>query len=105
MIVLDKGEVTSGGIARSRKKSLVKCLNLMDDFLQKRGKSINDYILNVGFGYDVEEGKNFYQKVVEHVKELGYEGEVQLTQIGATIAVHTGPGAIGVGVVPKYDRN
>lgn len=103
LIILDKGEVTTGGIARSRKKSLVKVLALMKDYFTKEGHSINDYVLNVGMGYDEEEGKAFYQKVVELAKELGYKDEILLYQIGATIAVHTGPGALGMGFVPKYD--
>lgn len=101
LIVLDKGEVTSGGIARSRKKSVAKVIDMMTDFFTKGGHKINDYKINVGFGYDEEEGKAFLEKVKQKAKELGYEEEIPLLQIGATIAVHTGPGALGIGVVPK----
>lgn len=101
LIILDKGEVTSGGIARSRKKSMLKVLDLMKDFFTKKGNSINDFVINVGYGYDIGEGKEFHKKVLELAKELGYTGEIPIVQIGATIAVHTGPHAIGVGVVQK----
>jgi DegV family protein with EDD domain len=104
LIILDKGEVTSGGIARSRKKSIMKVLDLMTDFFTKGGHEINDFVINVGYGYDKNEGMEFYQKVAALAKELGYQDEVTTIQIGATIAVHTGPGAIGIGLVPKYDR-
>ncbi|MEE1312568.1 MAG: DegV family protein [Lachnospiraceae bacterium] len=103
LIILDKGEVTSGGIARSRKKSMTKVIDMMADYFTKEGKNINDFVLNVGFGYDEEEGKIFLEKVKEKAQELGYQEEIPLMQIGATIAVHTGPGALGIGVVPKYN--
>lgn len=103
LIILDKGEVTSGGIARSRKKSMTKVIDMMADYFTKEGKNINDFVLNVGFGYDEEEGKIFLEKVKEKAQELGYQEEILLMQIGATIAVHTGPGALGIGVVPKYN--
>ena len=55
----------------------------------------------VGFGYDEAEGRDFYQTVSER---FGAEcGEVKLVQIGATIAVHTGPYAIGIGCVKRYE--
>lgn len=101
LIILDKGEVTSGGIARSRKKSLAKVLDLMKDFFTKKGNMVGDYVINVGCGYDVAEGKAFHQKVEALARELGYTEDIPLIQIGATIAVHTGPHAIGVGVVKK----
>ena len=36
--------------------------------------------------------------------EFGAVDECLLFQIGATICVHTGPYAIGVGLIKKYDR-
>jgi DegV family protein with EDD domain len=104
LIILDRGEVTSGGIARSRKKSMAKVLDLMKEFFTKGGHEVNDFVINVGYGYDETEGKAFWQKVVKLAAELGYQDEIPTVQIGATIAVHTGPGAIGVGLVPKYDK-
>jgi len=101
LIVLDQGEVTSGGIARSRKKSLLKALDMMKDFFTKKGNAINDYVINVGYGYDEAEGHDFHEKVRALAKELGYQYEIPVLQIGATIAVHTGPHAIGIGVVRR----
>lgn len=103
LIILNHGEINSGGIARSRKKSMAKVLDIMRDFFTKENHVINDYVVNVGYGYDVDEGKTFHEKVVNLAKELGYQDEIPCMQIGATIAVHTGPGAIGVGLTPKYN--
>lgn len=103
LIILNKGEINSAGIARSRKKSMAKVLDIMRDFFTKEGHEINHFVINVGYGYNIEEGKSFHQKVVSLASELGYQDEISCMQIGATIAVHTGPGAIGIGVVPKYN--
>lgn len=103
LIILDQGEVTSGGIARSRKKSIAKTMDMMVDYFTKGGHKINDYVINVGFGYDEAEGKAFLETVKEKAQELGYQDEISMLQIGATIAVHTGPGALGIGVIPKYN--
>ena len=103
LIILNDGEVTSGGIARSRKKAIGKTIDMMKDYFKKGGRDVNDYVINIGVGYDLKEGEVFRQKVEEGARELGYKGEIPVLQIGATIAVHTGPTALGIGVLPKYN--
>ena len=39
----------------------------------------------------------------EMIREMGGEEESRIVQIGATICVHTGPYALGVGVMKKYE--
>ena len=41
--------------------------------------------------------------VDEVLKEMGVEGGADLVQIGATICVHTGPYAIGIGFVKRFE--
>jgi len=57
---------------------------------------------NVYRQFDIEEGKNFYEEVKKRF-EKRICGEVKLVQIGATIAVHTGPFAIGIGCIKRYE--
>ena len=104
MIILVNGECTTGGVVRSRKKSLKKAVDLMKEHIKANNLDINDFIINMGFGYDEAEADKFIVTLKEEVAALGYTGEVEKIQIGATIAVHTGPEALGIGFVPKYDR-
>ncbi len=103
MIVLVNGECTTGGVVRSRKKSMKKAIDLMKDHISKNGLNIKDYNINVGYGYDIAEGAKFAEAVKKEAQALGYTGDVPTVQIGATIAVHTGPEALGIGFVPKYE--
>ncbi|MCQ2492791.1 MAG: DegV family protein [Lachnospiraceae bacterium] len=103
MIVLVNGECTTGGVVRSRKKSMKKAIDLMKDHINKNNLNVDDFVLNVGYGYDVAEGQKFADMVKKEAQALGYTGDVPTIQIGATIAVHTGPEALGIGFVPKYE--
>ena len=101
IIQLYEGELQAAGIVRSRKKSLQKFLEDAKKFLAD--KNINDYRICTGLGYDKEEHAAFHAQVVEEMKALGFEGEVESYQIGCTIGVHTGPSAIGIAVIKKFD--
>ena len=82
LITLEGGSIDSSGIARSRKKSMAKTI--------------------VGYGYDMQEGIQYKKQVDEALKEMGVEKGADLVQIGATICVHTGPYAIGIGLVKRF---
>ena len=101
MITLKGGAIESSGLARSRKKSKAKCIELLREYFDENGSSPDDYVYAVGFGYDKEEGEAFKEEVDEVLKELGTSEKAKLVQIGATICVHTGPYAIGIGLVKK----
>ena len=64
---------------------------------------LGDYIFSEGFGYDEEVGYQFKTMIDEMLREMGGEEESRIVQIGATICVHTGPYALGVGVMKKYE--
>ena len=91
------------GIGRSRKKTVAKTIALMDDYFKETGDAMEDYSFRVGFGYDIEEGKEYYNTVANHIYGESHVDQVGICQIGATIAVHTGPYAIGIGCVKKYE--
>lgn len=103
IIVLEDGEISSSGIGRSRKKTLQKTIEVLKKYFKEKGEKISEYDFCVGYGYDIEEGKKYYQCVKEQLEELCSSVKVVCAQIGATIAVHTGPLAIGVGCIRRYE--
>lgn len=102
VITLKKGEIYPSGIGRGRKRSTDKAKALLLDYLKDSGMDIDCFSLSVGYGYDVEEGKEYRDSVIEMLRSHGYEiSEIPVYQIGATIAVHTGPYPLGIGVIEK----
>lgn len=102
MITLKDGEIESSGVARSRKKSMLKVIDIMKNHFENSGENPKDYYYYVGFGYDEEEGKEFQKLVDAQLSEMGVTETSSLMQIGATICVHTGPYALGIGLMKKY---
>lgn len=102
MITLRDGEIESSGVARSRKKSMHKVIEIMKNHFENSGENPQDYHYFVGFGYDEEEGREFQELVDAELAEMGVTDGSSLMQIGATICVHTGPYALGIGLMKKY---
>lgn len=100
LITLRSGEIFPSGVARSRRTSMDKVLELLKNYLQETGKPLERYSLCVGYGYDCAEGEAFCREVMQAVG-LSDETLVPARQIGATIAVHTGPYPIGVAIIEK----
>lgn len=98
IITLREGEIHPSGIARGRKLSREKVLETVCRYTEKLNPE--KLCMAVGFGYSREEGEIFR---AELLRRLGWEGrfELPLRQIGATIAVHTGPHPLGVGILEK----
>ena len=104
MIQFKEGEIFSGGVARGRQKSFEKALDQLLGYLTERNADPDDYRIIVGYGYDEEEGKRLWMqaRAALRAKYPGSACDVELLQIGATIAVHTGPYPLGLGVVRRY---
>lgn len=104
MIHFKEGEIFSGGVARGRQKSFEKALDQLLGYLTERNADPDDYRIIVGYGYDEEEGKRLWMqaRAALRAKYPGSACDVGLLQIGATIAVHTGPYPLGLGVVRRY---
>lgn len=100
LIVLRDGEIFSNGFALSRKRAIVKIREMFNDHFQKIGEKMSDYKIAVGYGYNIDEARDFKDKLVE---QYNLE-DVDFEQIGATISVHTGPHPIGIGLIKKYDK-
>lgn len=104
LITLKEGEIFPSGLARSRRRSLEAVINLLDNHvksLQAAGENLADYVVDVGYGYDISEAEAFLAEIKERFRGVLDVDRIQLYQIGATIAVHTGPYPLGVGFLKK----
>lgn len=99
IIILKDGEIGLGGIGRNRNKLKNTIIEITNKYLTENGK--DNFIVSTGYGYDAEEGKAF-MKAVEEGLDVKLNEETNV-EIGAVTAVHTGPHAIGIGVIQKYE--
>ena len=104
IITLKEGEIFPSGVAIGRGKSLRRVIHSTLAYLEKMAAKLDDYLLIVGYGYDLLEAKSFQKALWEQLKSLGRTAEIPLGRIGATIAVHTGPHPLGVGIVKQFDK-
>ena len=103
-LILEKeGEIFSEGITRSRKKSLLKVKNLAKEHFAKINESPADYSITIGYGHNLEEAEAFREELLAELGGGLTVDDIPLRRIGATIAVHTGPEALGVCVLRRYD--
>lgn len=104
LITLKEGEIFPSGITRSRAKAQAKLISQVQDYVSSLKAVIHNFALAVGYGYDIEEAKVFKKNLAEALRDSnGKAPEILLEQIGATIAVHTGPYPLGVGIILHYD--
>lgn len=103
LITLSGGSIDSSGLARSRKKSMLKTIGLLKAYFKENGEDPGNYVYAAGFGYDRQEGEEYKELLDAALYEMGVKEGADLVQIGATICVHTGPYAIGVGLVKKFE--
>ena len=102
VIALKNGEIYPSGIGRSRKKTTEKALELLLDYIGSSKMSPDCFSIAVGFGYDIEEGKEYRDHALEVLHSRGFDiKEIPTYQIGATIGVHTGPYPLGFGIIEK----
>ena len=103
IITLKHGEISAESVSRGRNKSLLKVLDVLHRHFEASGENPDDYQFSIGYGYDAEEGKKYLNMFKERMKKYASVKNTLLVQIGATIAVHTGPHAIGVGIMKKFN--
>lgn len=105
VITLKQGEIFPSGADRGRKRTTKKALELLLAYLRENrehGLGVERYSIAVGYGYDIEEGAAFRDHALDTLQKKGYDiEEIPLYQIGATIAVHTGPYPLGFGIIEK----
>ena len=103
-LILEKeGEIFSEGVTRSRKKSLIKVKNLSKEHFAKINESPRDYSITIGYGHNYAEAEAFRDELIAELDCGLTREDIPLRRIGATIAVHTGPEALGVCVLRRYD--
>ena len=103
IITLQEGELFNGGIARGRKKAISKAITNLISYFKENQLDPNDYLLNVGYGYDQEEVGMVMEKLKSAILEEypDFHQDITTFQIGATIAVHTGPYPLGITILKK----
>ncbi|MDE5714875.1 MAG: DegV family protein [Anaeroplasmataceae bacterium] len=99
LIIAKDGEIHSGGIALSRKRAIMKIFDKFAGIVKKYNLNLDDYLIEVGYGYSLEEGKDLAAKF----EEIFHKKIEMIEQIGATISVHTGPYPLGIAFIKKYD--
>lgn len=103
VITLKEGEIFPSGLGRSRKGTLSKSTDLLLAYLKENGGP-EKFSMCIGYGYDKAEAEEFRKTTVERLNGEGFAVTAEdfpLFQIGATIAVHTGPHPLGYGIVEK----
>lgn len=99
IIILRDGEIALGGVGRNRNKIKKNIIQIADKYLTEHGK--DNFVVSVGYGYDAIEGVSFKDDVENGLSvKLNSDTNVE---IGIISAVHTGPHAIGIGVIQKYE--
>ncbi|MCH5332770.1 MAG: DegV family protein [Agathobacter sp.] len=100
LITLKEGEIFSSGLARTRKSSMKKVIDLLVRYVSETFRSCSEFLLCIGYGYDYGEAVSFKKMVLDRLAGFGVK-EIELFQIGATIGVHTGPYPLGVGIIRR----
>lgn len=96
MILFKEGEIFSAGVV-TRPPAALKALDLLMTYLAEHNGTPGGHLHLVGYGYDADEGKRLWMqtRAALRAKYPACECNVVLLQIGCTIAVHTGPYALG----------
>ena len=100
MIQLHDAELIPYSNIRGRKKSLQKILFMTEEYFKETGETYEDYDFCLANATTLED--TLY--VQEQLEELiGRKISYPVFQIGVTIGTNTGPGAVGVCFVKKYN--
>ena len=98
IITLREGEIFSAGVARGRRQSREKVLMQMQKYIEQAKLPPERLRLIIGYGHSREEGVSFRHELMTKL-QLPSGHLPLLAQIGAAIAVHTGPHALGAAVL------
>ncbi|MDO4544331.1 MAG: DegV family protein [Clostridia bacterium] len=99
IITLMRGEIHNSGLSRSRRQSREKVIALLAKHIEENELDLSRHSLAIGYGSDYEEAVSFRNDVIAALKGKLNEAMLPIRQIGATIAVHTGPLPLGVGII------
>lgn len=97
------GELGPSELCRGRKKSLLKIVNKLVEYLKEQAIDPDEYYFVTGEGLHVPEYEQFKMQLKENLKKSGYQiRQWEDIQIGATIGVHTGPYPLGAGILKRW---
>lgn len=100
-IIMKDNEIGLGGVNRTRAKSIASVVDAVKKYFANPAHNVNDYNFIIGWGYDLEEAAEFKEMMQ---KELGLKEYAQTgSQIGCVSVCHTGPYALGIGCIRKYE--
>ena len=102
IIIMKGGELNIGGVGRNRSKLLKSIISQVNDYLHSNGNSPEDFTYNMGEGYDSDEAAKFLEEA-ESTIGMNTNRELNVL-IGPTSACHTGPHALGLAVIKKYEK-
>ncbi|MBR3770880.1 MAG: DegV family protein [Clostridium sp.] len=100
MIVLKEAELMPYSNIRGRKKSLDKIIAMVEEYFIETNERYEDYDFCVANATTLEETEAVQAKLEELT---GQKVIYPVSQIGVTIGTYTGPGAVGVCFIKKYD--
>lgn len=100
LIVLANGEINKAGLARSRKKAMLKLSELTKNYITQNHFSISDFTFTIGTTNTPEEIPTFTEILKSDLSDMEM---IEPFQIGATIATHTGPMTLGVCMNKKFE--
>lgn len=101
LIIMLDGDISLGGITRTRQKAKTNLVKLIDKYFSDNKLNYNDYNFLVGTGFELEEAKDF-ENLLEKSLPIKCAHDVE-SRIGTTIGCHTGPYPLGVAFIKKYD--
>ncbi len=92
--------MNKAGLARSRKKAMLKLSELTKNYIEQNHFSISDFTLTIGTTNTPEEIEVFTEILKSDLPNIEM---IEPFQIGATIATHTGPMTLGVCINKKFE--
>lgn len=101
LIQLKEAELIPYSNVRGRKRSLEQVFLMVTEYFKEAGENPSDYDFCVVNATTMEDALLLQNKLEEF---LNRKIEYPVFQIGVTIGTYTGPGAIGICFVKKYDR-
>lgn len=101
MIVLKEAELMPYSNVRGRKKALEKVLAMVVEYFEENNENYDDYDFCMANATTLDETKMMQEKVEALI---GRKLDYPIFQIGITIGTYTGPGALGICFIKKFDR-
>jgi DegV family protein with EDD domain len=101
LIQLKEAELIPYSNVRGRKKSLEKVFSMVEEYFKETGEKTADYDFCLVNATTEEDAKLLKTRLEQFI---GREITYPVFRIGVTIGTYTGPGAVGICFVKKYDR-